>query len=108
MEKRINWEGICFKERYQCLNEINQIIFATGGFVTNFNFFSDIALFLQISIEENSIPALYLALSEMLRLSTRLDQPFDSNSIVAYSIYLHISFTHGSGKLEQEVPMVPG
>ena len=55
MIKKLNWEAYSSHKRIIAIEEIKQVIINNGGYIINYNMFSDLAISLSIEIEENQI-----------------------------------------------------
>ena len=108
IRNKLNWQAISSKERYAALEELKTTISQSGGYITNFKMFSDLALSLTIEIEEGRIPRLYTNLCKTLRIEEQLDEDININSVKEWWILMHVSFSKGTGNLRIAVPAVPG
>jgi hypothetical protein len=108
MKGKLNWQACAAGDRNAVINDVKDILLNSGGYLVNFQPFSDLALSLMIEIEEKDIPKLFQTLKSRLRLDdVHLDHlnPASDNE---WLIFLHISFPAGRGDLETVVPEVPG
>ena len=105
---KLNWEIFSAEERNSAIQELKDSIAGNDGFITNFNLFSDLALSLQIEIEEKNVLNLYRKIDSTMRISEQEPDFIDNNSIKDWWIFINLSFTKGKGDLEVEVPNVPG
>jgi len=101
----IFWEGYCNSGRIIAINEIEKII-STYGFILDFKQFSDISIAITIELEEANIQKLYFGLKNYLRLKDF--ETADSTSKAERIVFLHVTFTKGTGDLRIEIPAVPG
>lgn len=76
------------------------------GYIVDFKRFSDLALTIVIEISEHRIDTLYKALCKCMVMEDFT--PLASNRQIERTLYLHISFSKGAGKLAIETPAVPG
>lgn len=76
------------------------------GDIVDVHLFSDVSLSLTIEIAEFKIDSLYEALTREMSLQRK--EPLNSNAKLERIVYLHITFSKGTGKLKIEVPAVPG
>ncbi len=98
--------GICHAERQEGINQIRDCI-GRYGFLTDSRFFSDLAMSMQIELEERQVPACYSDLAGVLQLSPLPpEQPAESSEECL--ILLHVAFARGTGNLEIDIPEVPG
>jgi len=101
----IFWEGFCSNDRIIAMSEIEKII-STYGFILDFKQFSDISIAITIELEEANIQKLYFGLKNYLRLNDF--ETADSVSRKERTVFLHVTFTKGTGDLRIEIPAVPG
>jgi hypothetical protein len=104
-QHRIVWNGYCREERNAAIPEIEAIV-NRFGYILDFRYFSDLTMSLVIEIEEKKIGTLYAALQTALSMEDCEGVPPESDK--ERNIYLHVTFLKGSGKLENEIPSVPG
>ncbi|MBK6949963.1 MAG: hypothetical protein IPH16_19490 [Haliscomenobacter sp.] len=103
---RYFWTGICRTERQEGINQIRDCI-GRYGFLTDSRFFSDLAMSMQIELEERQVPACYSDLAGVIQLSPLPpEQPAESSEECL--ILLHVAFARGTGNLEIDIPEVPG
>jgi signal peptidase I len=97
--------GYSNEERHLSMHIIQRVI-AKHGDIVDFKFFSDISVTIVVEIEEFKIDKLYDELGNNLAL----DQFEYLNSVSKRerTVYLNISFTHGTGNLKIPVPPIPG
>lgn len=108
MKGKLNWRAYAAGERNAVINDVKDILLDNGGYLLNFQPFSDLALSLTIEIEEKDIPAMFQALKSKLNLDNVKPDHLNQTSSDEWWIFLHISFIEGKGKLETIVPEVPG
>ncbi len=108
MVKKLNWQAYCGDDRHKAIEEIKAAISNNDGCIMNFNLFSDLALSLSIEIEENRINDLFTSLNNFLKLSEINAEIINPKSKKEWLIFLNISFSQGTGKLQIEIPSVPG
>jgi hypothetical protein len=108
MLNKLNWQVFSNKERNEAIEEIKRIISKNGGYIINFNLFSDLALSLTIEIEEKSILSLYKEIDKTLKISEPEPENLDINSNKDWWILMNVSFSKGKGILKVEIPNVPG
>jgi hypothetical protein len=103
--KNIFWSGYCNGARIEAISTLQRVIH-DFGYITDFKIFSDVAISMRIEIEELNIDRLYEALTGYLNI-TGFDK-ITSASKSERVIFLHITFTKGTGDVKLEVPAVPG
>lgn len=103
--ERLFWKGFSNSERHAAINEIERTIIRYG-YITDFKLFSDLEISFAIDIEESKIDRLYEALMENIALTDI--EKVNSDSIEMRSILLNVSFSKGTGNLENIIPSVPG
>ena len=103
--KRLYWKGFSNSERHNAINEIKRSI-NKYGYITDFKMFSDLETSFTIDIEESKIDGLYKALIQNIALKDI--EKVNSDSIEIRSILLNVSFSKGTGNLENIIPSVPG
>lgn len=108
MIKKLNWQAFSNDERNKVIEELKEIISNNDGYIINFNMFSDLALSLNIEIEENRILELYKALTHILNVSDFDTKNINFESRKEWLIFMNISFSIGKGELKKEIPSVPG
>jgi len=70
--------------------------------------YSDLALNLMVEVEEGRIPDLHKALSSIVKISDFEMKNIHLESKKEWIVFMHITFSKGTGKSEFEVPHVPG
>jgi len=105
---KLNWQVFSSEERNYTIQELKDSIAVNDGFITSFNLFSDLALSLQVEIEEKNIVKLYRKINSTMRISEQEPEPIDNNSVKDWWIFINLSFGKGKGDLLVEVPNVPG
>ncbi len=105
LHDRIFWTAVYKNERMQGLNDL-KICIDNYGFIVDFHFFSDLAVSMEIAIEERKVNPLYMALAQLISLS-KFKVP-DSESAKERTVMLNVTFTKGTGNLKVEVLKVPG
>ena len=105
---KLNWRIFSTEERNSAIQELKDSIAGNDGFITNFNLFSDLALSLQVEIEEKNVLNLYRKISSTMRISEQEPERIDNCSKKDWWIFINLSFTKGKGDLAVEVPNVPG
>ena len=108
MLKKLNWQAYCGDDRNKAIELIKAAISNSDGCIMNFNIFSDLGLSLSIEIEENRINDLFTSLNNFLKLSDFNAGKINPKSRKEWLIFINISFSQGTGKLQIEVPSVPG
>jgi len=103
--ERLFWKGFSSSERHNAINEIEHII-NTFGYITDFKMFSDLDISFTIDIVESKIESLYHALEQ--KISLKDIEIAGSDSTEMRSILLNVSFSKGTGNLENIIPSVPG
>ena len=102
---KIFWTGYSNDERHAAITSIQGVVSRYGDIV-DVHLFSDVSLSLTIEMEESKMDALYDALTR--EMSLQRTESLNSNSKQERIVYLHITFSKGTGKLKIEVPAVPG
>lgn len=102
--QKIYWKGISNDERIKAIREITDII-NKHGTILNFQKFSDAILSLIIEMDYNKVNSLHKSLSHILSLEGD-DHPVP-DSPVGCILFLHVTFSKGTGDLEIEVPNIP-
>lgn len=103
---RYFWTGICRTDRQEGINQIRDCI-GRHGFLTDSRFFSDLAMSMQIELEERQVAAFYADLAGVTDLSS-LPPKKSCESSEECLILLHVAFARGMGNLEVDIPEVPG
>lgn len=98
-------KGYTNEERHSVINKTKSVI-SNYGDVVDFMLFSDISLTMKIEIEEFKIDRMYNELNHFLNMDDF--EYLDSLSKKERTVYLHITFTKGTGNLKVAVPSVPG
>ena len=71
MKNKLNWQLLSSRERHSAIEALKATISHNDGYILNFRMFSDLALSLQVEIEEQNILSLYSEINEEMRI---LDQ----------------------------------
>ena len=108
VKNKLNWQCYSNSERNEAIEGLKDKIALSGGYIINFNMFSDMALSLTIEIEAKDISALYHELKAELNITEELKENLDVNSNKEWWILLNLSFGKGEGRLTTEIPNVPG
>lgn len=108
MIQRTNWQAYTNGDRNTVIEQIKETILFSDGYIVNFKMFSDIALSINVEIAENKLLMLHQALGGIVRISNFEDEGINSKSLKEWIVYLHISFSSGTGNLKIEVPQIPG
>lgn len=108
VKNKLNWQAYSNKERIKIIESIKETISKSDGYIINFTLFSDLALSLNIEIEENKISDLHSELSKFIKISEPLPDNLNLNSSKEWWILMNISFSKGKGDLKVEIPNVPG
>ena len=108
VKNKLNWQAYSNKERIKIIESIKETISKSDGYIINFTLFSDLALSLNIEIEENKISDLHSELSKFIKISESLPDNLNLNSSKEWWILMNISFSKGKGDLKVEIPNVPG
>ncbi len=103
--KRIYWKGIVPRERISSINSIADII-STHGSVLEFKRFSDLSLGFVVETTYAFVKGLREELQNFMTIDA--EEPGSEDGLETIIILLHITFATGTGKLEIEVPNVPG
>lgn len=74
----------------------------------NFNMFSDLALTLNVEVEEDQILKLHNVLSSILVISDLDSERTIGDSKREWMLYINISFNQGKGNLKADIPAVSG
>lgn len=102
---RIFWKGYTSKERNALLEEIKEMLLPVG-FITDFHFFSDLSITLEIDIRGSQLPDLKTGLEKILNLEAGIPEAALSEGNLL--LFLNISFVKGTGNEKHIVPAVPG
>jgi len=103
--KRLFWKGISSSERHKTINELESTI-NRYGYITDFKMFSDLEISLIIEVEESKIESLYHALEQQISMQNSGKVGGDSSEMRI--ILINITFSKGTGNLENIIPAVPG
>ena len=106
--RKLNWKAYSGKQQHLILEEVKKAITSCGGFIIDFNFFSDLAINLSIEIEGSKISNLHKELSHVLSMGAQEATDQGENPEEGWMIFLHISFSRGTGNVHQDIPSVPG
>jgi hypothetical protein len=99
------WTGICSADRLHGMSQVEKCIL-NFGFIVDYKFFSDLSMSVIIEIEERKMEALYEELAKVISLSD-FDK-FNPDSEKECTVLFNITFTRGTGDLQNEIPAVPG
>lgn len=102
---RLFWKGYTTKDRNVLLEEIKEMLLP-AGFITDFHFFSDLSITLEIDILGRKLPDLKTGLEKILNLEAGIPEAALSDGNLL--LLLNISFVKGTGKEKHIVPAVPG
>ena len=105
---KINLQGFTSRSRNEIIEELKQTISTNGGYILNFNFYSDLAISFTIEIEEQHLMKLYRGLSQVINVNNSFPSHLDSDSNKDYWVLLSVSFTKGTGDYRIDIPEVPG
>lgn len=105
MPKKYFWNAISHMDRHTTINDIEKVVLKYG-FIIDHHMFSDMEMSFTIEIQERRIKKLYSRLKKHIRLIDP-DIPVSGNHKESI-LYLHLSFSKSKGKLEIEIPAVPG
>ena len=108
MLKKLNWDAIATDDRNIVIEAVKDTIATNGGYIMNFNMYSDLGLSLSIEIEESNIGELHKALSTILKVSDFKEDQINVKSKKECLLLLYVSFIHGKGALKNVIPQVPG
>lgn len=108
MVKKLYWKAHSGKDRNEIIDFVKTSISNHEAYILNFDTFSDLALSLQVGIEENSIKSLHEALSKSLNISKLETIEFSPGSKKEWILLVNVSFTKGTGKTTKTIPDVPG
>lgn len=103
--ENIFWTGFSDSERHSIIDQVQNTV-SKYGYIVDFTLFSDISLSITIEIEELRIDKLYEDLKNIIGIQEFAS--LNSTSAKERIVYLHITFTKGTGNLKIEVPAVPG
>lgn len=103
MKKKLNWDAFSSHKRIVAIEEIKQVINKNGGYIINFQMFSDLAMSLSIEIEEKQILVLHTELQKIISLAALGSTIIDQNSKKEWMILMNISFSDGSGNMKHEI-----
>lgn len=103
--KRYYWKAYAPGTRSQAITLIERTI-SRHGFLVDFKMFSDISLSMFVEIEKGKIEPLALELGQLISLEG--DYPPASDAIVECSLLINVTFVQGTGRMEMDVPQVPG
>ncbi|MFY0654285.1 MAG: hypothetical protein JXQ96_19770 [Cyclobacteriaceae bacterium] len=107
MKRKLSWKGFSSDDRNKSITFVKDAISSNDGCITNFTMFSDLALSMQVEIEESKIAGLYEELTSKLEVS-QFDEELNPLSKREWMVYLNISFGDGQGNLKVSIPEVPG
>lgn len=108
VKNKLNWQAFSTEDRNKVIEVIKDTITKNGGYIINFNLFSDLALSLSIEIEENKISNLYKELHKIINISEPAPGNLNDHSKMEWWILMNVSFGKGKGNLKVEIPNVPG
>ena len=104
----LTWEAFSDEDRNETITRIKDVVSKNGGYIINFNLFSDLALSLTIEIEEDKVSDLHNAMCNILKVSDLKIKNRDKESKKERIILMNVSFIKGTGDLKTEIPSVPG
>jgi hypothetical protein len=108
MHQTVNWQAYSSNNRNKAIDAVKGVIFSSGGYIVNFNMFSDLAISISIEIEEKDIEDLHKAFSGILNISDIDLDKINVKSNKEWLVLLNISFNKGKGELKRNIPAVPG
>ena len=108
VKNKLNWEAITIENRTSAIDKVKDAINKIGGYIINFNIYSDLAISLTIEIEEQDILDLHTELNKHIKISNTELENLNKESKQDWWILLNISFSTGKGNLKKEIPNVPG
>ena len=108
VKNKLNWQAFSSDERNKVIELLKSTISRNGGYIIHFNIFSDLALSLNVEIEESNISKLYKELSKIIKISEPEPEIINTKSESEWWILMNISLSKGNGKLKVKIPNVPG
>jgi hypothetical protein len=105
--KRICLQAVTRAERHLMVEAVSAAIGSCGGWVLDFNLFSNIAISIAFEIPAGQWDCL---VERFAKLDWRLDQPpagLDDRP-GDLSVSLHLTFIHNEGDLRRPIPSIPG
>ena len=100
------WSAIYRGERNEGIVRIKDCVGAFG-FITGFQYFSDISASMVIEVSEKKLQALFAELGSIVSLT---EEKIENNSdtVDECVVYLNITFAQATGDMRNVVPAVPG
>ncbi|MBK7407607.1 MAG: hypothetical protein IPL49_14885 [Saprospirales bacterium] len=110
MTKKFNWSGFTKQERMEVIDEIEELVRGSGGWITDHQMFSNFSINITIEIPLENAKVLYLKLEKLLRMDLLKDHddPFTLTGEEESKVFLHVHFIHEKPDLKMEIPEVPG
>jgi hypothetical protein len=103
--KAAYWKGYTHFDRHKAIFDITNII-DKYGFISDSHMFSDIEISLKIEVAGKKVVTLYQELCDYMDMDKEsFEGMMEMEECI---IFLHVTFTHGTGNLKIEVPAVPG
>lgn len=104
-------EAVTRAERNEAIARISQAITSAGGFILDFRFFSNVALFIEAEASAATIHSLLAALADTgLQMDLRSAQSFfrEPREGDMRTIHPQVTFVHSDPDLRIPVPPIPG
>ncbi|MFZ4985740.1 MAG: hypothetical protein ACOYLF_09785 [Blastocatellia bacterium] len=117
MTERIYLQAYTRAERHLIIEELREAIAAAGGWIVDFQLFSNLALSITIEIDPagparlvESLERLDLQLSAESRATalTRSEAPNKKSEGREILVLLNLTFRQGDGELRLPIPPIPG
>jgi hypothetical protein len=104
MKKKLSWQAYSNEDRHGIIEAVKDAISVSAGCIIHFNMFSDLALSLNLKIEEEGVQELHDALSGILKVSDFDPADINPKSRKEIFLFINISFGSGEGTMKREVP----
>lgn len=112
--KKLSIEFFTRSDRHETISSINEAISASGGYVDDVNFFSNIAVAIIGIFPPGSSEPLANALLAMglklgpLEISRLMKLDDELSAGQEFTCAIHVTFIHNEPDLKQHIPNVPG
>ena len=110
MTKKLNWSGFSRQERMEVIDEVEELVRQSNGWITDHQMFSNHSINFIIEIPLGKTQDLYRKLEGLLRMDDLKahDNPQDQTGEDESKVFIHVHFLHEKGDLKIEIPHVPG